>query len=68
MRFDLREFVFHVVRVHSADLVACRCAKNLDNLNKLVNARLPWEQWLAEHQLCHDATSGPDICRSVSTP
>jgi hypothetical protein len=47
MRLDLGKLMLHVVGVHCADLVAGRGAENFDNLDKLVNARLAREQWLA---------------------
>lgn len=62
MRLDLRELVFHVVRVHGANLLPGRCSKNLDDFNKLINARLSWEERLPKHELGHYATSRPDIC------
>ena len=62
MGLDLREFVLHVVRVHGADLVARGRAEHFDNFHELVDTRLAGEERLAEHQLCHDATSRPHIC------
>lgn len=62
MRLDLGKLVLHVVRVHGADLVASRCSQDLDDLYKLVNARLAWEKRLSEHELGHDATGRPDVC------
>ena len=35
---DLGKFVFHVVRVHRADLLSSRCTQNFDDLDQLVNA------------------------------
>lgn len=35
--FDLREFVFHIVRVHSFDLLTSRSSENLDDLDKLID-------------------------------
>jgi hypothetical protein len=32
----------------------------------LVNARLAREERLTKHQLCHNATSGPDVYEYVS--
>lgn len=65
VRLDLGELVLHVVRVHGPDLLASRRAQDLDDLHQLVDARLAGEQWLAQHQLCHDATRRPHICRHV---
>lgn len=56
MRLDLRELVLHVIGVHGADLVSCRSAQYLDDLDKLIDTRLAREQWLAKHELCHDTT------------
>lgn len=64
MRLDLWKLMLHVVRIHSANLVASRSTKHLDYLHQLVDARLSWEERLTEHELCHDATSGPDIYES----
>ena len=60
---DLGELVLHVVWVHGANLLAGWGPQHLDDLNKLINARLSGEQRLTKHQLSHDAASGPDICR-----
>jgi hypothetical protein len=61
VRLDLRELVFHVVRVHGANLIPCGRTKNLDNLDKLIDTGLAREQWLSEHELCHYATGRPHI-------
>jgi hypothetical protein len=66
MRLNLRELVLHVVGVHGADLVSGRRSQDLDDLYELVNTRLAREQWLSKHQLCHDATCGPHICRRLA--
>jgi hypothetical protein len=66
MRLDLRELVLHVVWVHRADLVPSGCSEHFDDLHKLVDTRLAGEQGLSEHELCHNATSGPDIYIFVS--
>ena len=67
MRLDLRKLVLHVVRIHGPDLVARWRSKNLDDFNKLINTRLSGEQWLAKHELCHDTTSRPYICKASVT-
>jgi len=61
MRFDLWKLVFHIVGVHRPNLFTCRSAQDLDDLHKLINARLSWEKRLSQHQLRHHAASGPDI-------
>jgi hypothetical protein len=61
VRLDLRELVFHVVRVHGTDLIACGCAEHFDDFHELVDTGLAREKWLTEHQLSHDATSRPHI-------
>ena len=58
---DARELEFRVVGIHGMDLLLGRGPQNLDDLYQLVNARLTWEQWLSEQQLCNDAASGPHI-------
>lgn len=63
---DLRELVFHVVRVHGANLLTGRSSEDFDNLNELVNARFAREEGLSEHQFCHDAASGPNVCCTIS--
>ena len=52
---DLRELVFHVIWVHRPDLISCRRAQDLDDLDELVDSRLAREQRLAQHELRHDA-------------
>lgn len=54
--FDLWEFMLHIIRVHGLDLLPRRCPQNLDDLYQLVDAALTGEQWLAQHQLSHDAS------------
>jgi hypothetical protein len=66
MRFDLRELVLHVIGVHRADLVPGGCSEHFDDLHELVNTRLAREQWLSQHKLCHNATSGPNIYAFIS--
>ena len=61
MRLDLGKFVLHVVRVHGPNLISGRSAEHFDNLNKLIDARLAWEEGLAQHQFRHDTASRPDI-------
>lgn len=58
---DLWELVLHVVWVHGADLIPGWSSQHLNDLNELVNSRLSREEWLSEHQLCHDAASRPHI-------
>lgn len=62
MRLDLRELVFHIVRVHGSNLLPSRCSEDLDDLHQLVNARLSREEGLSKHELGHYASSRPDIC------
>ena len=57
MGFDLGEFVFHIVGVHSPDLLAGWCAKNFDDFDELVDTRFTGEEGLAQHQLRHDTAS-----------
>ena len=49
VRSDLREFVLHVVGVHSLDLFSRRCTENLDDLHKLVDTALAGEKRLPLH-------------------
>lgn len=53
--------MLHVVGIHGADLVAGGSAEHLDDFDKLINAGLAREEWLSQHELSHDATSGPDV-------
>jgi hypothetical protein len=66
MRLDLGELVLHVIGVHRADLVPSGCSKHFDDLHELVDTRLAREQRLSEHELCHNATGGPDIYTFIS--
>lgn len=43
MRFDLWEFVLHVVGVHGTNLLASWRTQYLDDFHKLINARLSRE-------------------------
>lgn len=61
MRFNLRELVLHVIRVHRLDLISRRCSQNLDNFHKLINATLSWEERLTEHEFRHHTTSRPNV-------
>lgn len=61
MRLDLWEFVLHVIRVHRLNLFAGGGAKNLDDLNKLINAAFAGEEGLAQHKLGHDTARGPYV-------
>ena len=42
-----REFKLWVAGVHAVNLILGRCSQHFDNLDKLVNARLTWEERLA---------------------
>lgn len=70
VRFDLRELVLHIIRIHSFNLLSRRRAEYLDNLHELIDTRLSWEQRLSQHQFRHHTTRRPDIdvsgvvCRS----
>jgi hypothetical protein len=48
VRFYLRKLKLRVVRVHTVDLLTGRCAKDFDDFDKLVNARLAREKRLSE--------------------
>lgn len=61
VRLDLGEFVLHVVGVHGPDLLASRRTQHLDDLDQLVYTRLAGKQGLTKHQLCHDASSRPNV-------
>lgn len=65
MRLDLGELVLHVIGIHGTNLVTRRRSEDLDDLDKLVDAGLSWEQRLAKHELRHDATRRPNICYLV---
>ena len=43
MRFDLREFVFHVIRVHGPYLFFGWCSEDFDNFHQLINPRFSRE-------------------------
>lgn len=43
VRLDLGEFVLHIIGVHRSNLFARRCAKDLDDLHQLIDARLARE-------------------------
>ena len=58
---DLGEAVFGVLGVHRQDLLSRGGTEDLDDLNKLINAALSWENRLSEHKLSNDATNGPNI-------
>ena len=62
MGLDLRKLVLHVIRVHRLDLFSGGCAKDLDDLHQLIDTALTGEEWLAQHQLRHDATRRPYVC------
>ena len=67
MRLDLRKLVLHIIRIHSPDLLSGRSTKHFNDFHKLINARLPGEQWLSKHKLSHHATRRPHVCyRSFS--
>ena len=65
MRLDLRELVLHVIGVHGANLIPCRCSQDLDDLDKLVDARLAGKQRLSEHEFGHDTAGRPNIYEPV---
>ena len=48
--FDLREFELLVVGVHFSYLFSCGRAKHLDDLDKLVDTTVAWEDGLSEQQ------------------
>ncbi len=60
-RFDLREPVFRVFRIHCQNFVSAWCTKDFDNLDELIDATFSGEDGLAEHEFCNDAADGPDI-------
>ena len=67
MRLDLRKLVLHVIGIHSPNLLSGRGTEHFNDFHELINARLPREQWLSKHKLCHYATRRPDVCyRSFS--
>ena len=51
---DLRELELVIVMVHRVDLLTVRRAQNLNDFDKLVNARITREQGLAEEQFGDD--------------
>ena len=61
MRPDLRELEVCVVWVHSSDLLPRGGSQNLDDLDQLVDARLPGEKRGAKQQLGRHAADGPDV-------
>jgi len=61
MWLDLRELMFHIVRVHCPNLIPGWSSENFDDLYQLIDPRFAREKWLPKHQLCHDAPRGPDI-------
>ena len=60
-RSNLREPIFFVLRVHCLNLFPRRCAKDLDDFDKLIDSALSWENWLAKHKLRNDAADRPDV-------
>lgn len=66
MRLDLREFMLHVVWIHSLDLLTSWGTKDFDDLDKLVNTRFTREKRLAQHQFRHDTSGGPHIYDLIS--
>ena len=63
MWFDLWELVLHIVRVHRANLIARRSAEHFDDLDELIDTGFTREERLSEHQLCHNTSRRPHICR-----
>ena len=49
VRLDLGELMLHVVWIHGADLLTGWSSENLDDLDKLVYARLAGEERLSQH-------------------
>lgn len=67
VRLDLRKFVLHIIWIHSPNLLSGWSSKHFNDFHKLIDARLPGEQWLSKHELCHHATRRPHVCyRSFS--
>lgn len=61
MTLDLWEFELGVVRIHFLDLIPRRRAQYFDNLDQLVDARIPGEDGLAQKQFGKHAARTPDI-------
>lgn len=61
MRLNLREFVFHVVRVHRLDLLSRWRSQNLDDFDQLINSAFTREEGLAEHEFRHHTTGRPNV-------
>ena len=61
MWLDLRELMFHIVRVHCPNLIPGWSSKHFDDLYQLIDTRFAREKWLPKHQLRHDAPGRPDI-------
>jgi len=66
MWLDLRELMFHIIRVHCSNLIPGWGSEHFDDFYQLIDTRFAREKWLPKHQLCHDAPGGPDIFESVS--
>lgn len=49
MRFDLGEFVLHVIGVHGSNLFASWGSKHFDDLHKLIYSRFSRKQGLSKH-------------------
>lgn len=54
--------MFHVIRIHGFDLLPGWCPEYLDYLDKLIYAAFTRKERLAQHQLGHDTSSGPNVC------
>jgi hypothetical protein len=52
----LWELKFGIVGIHGTYLLAGGCAKDLDNFDKLIDARVAGEEWLAEEELSANAS------------
>jgi len=61
MWFDLREFVFHVIRIHGSYLFFGRSSEDFDDFNELIDTRFSWEQRWSSKQFRHNTSSWPDI-------
>ena len=62
VRLDLRKLVLHIIGIHCPNLLSGWGTEHFNDFHKLINARLPGEQWLSKHKLCHYATRRPYVC------
>lgn len=63
MALDLGELELGVVRVHLTNLFPCRRSQHLDDLHQLIDARVTWENRLAQEQFSKYTTGTPNICK-----